>query len=41
MIIKKYKDWFIAMSGDRKKSVACKTRSEAMAMLAAMMGVKP
>jgi len=40
MITIKYKTWYIAMSGDRKKATACKTRAQAMAMLAEMMGVK-
>jgi hypothetical protein len=40
MIIRKYKTWFIAMSSDRKQAAACKTRTEAIVMLAQMMGAK-
>ncbi len=40
MIIRKYKNWFIAMSADRKTAAACLSLEEAMVMLAQMLGAK-
>jgi hypothetical protein len=39
VIIQKYKTWYIAMSGDRKKAAASNSRTEAMTTLAKMLGL--